>query len=152
QLAEQSARRQLAEESLHTITHDLKLALEASRAGTWNWWFDTNRITWDATHCALFGMTPDEFKGTYDAVMACVHPDDCERLKQTLEQCKEQDTFHDLEYRVIWPDSSEHMMAAHGRVYRDLKTGQPIKMAGVCLDITERKKLEQERMEALEQA
>jgi PAS domain S-box-containing protein len=152
QLAEQSARRQLAEESLHTVTHDLKLALEASRAGTWNWWFATNRITWDGTHCALFGMTPDEFKGTYDAFLEQVCPKDRERLKQTLEQCKEQDTFHDLEYRIIWPDSSEHMMAAHGRVYRDLRTGQPIKMAGVCLDITERKKLEQERMEALEQA
>ncbi|MHB9147863.1 MAG: hybrid sensor histidine kinase/response regulator, partial [Candidatus Amoebophilus sp.] len=152
QLAEQSARRQLAEESLHTLTHDLKLALEASRAGTWNWWFDTNRITWDATHCALFGMTPDEFKGTYDAFLERVHPKDRERLKQILEQCKEQDTFHDLEYRIIWPDSSQHMMAAYGRVYRDLKTGRPIKMAGVCLDITDRKKLEQERMEALEQA
>ena len=154
QLAEQSARRQLAEESLHTVSHDLKLALEASQAGTWYWWIDTNRVTWDATNCALFGMTPDEFKtkGTYDTVLERIHPEDREQFKQQIEQCLKQDIPHNLEYRVIWPDGSEHVIAAHGRVYRDPATGKPIKMTGVCLDITERKQLAQERLEALEQA
>jgi PAS domain S-box-containing protein len=151
QLAEQSARRQIAEESLHAVTHDLKLALEASQAGTWNFQLGTNTITWDAGNYALFGLTPDTFKGTYDAVVECVHPEDRERLNQDVKRCIEQDIPHDMEYRVIWPDGSQHVIAAHGHVYRD-KEGKPIKMAGVCLDITQRKQLEQERLEALEQA
>jgi PAS domain S-box-containing protein len=151
QLAEQSARRQIAEESLHAVTHDLKLALQASKAGTWNFQLGTNNITWDAGNYALFGLTPDTFKGTYDAVLECVHPEDRERLNQDVKRCIEQDIPHDMEYRVIWPDGSQHVIAAHGNVYRD-KEGKPIKMAGVCYDITQRKQLEQERLEALEQA
>ena len=151
QLSEQSARAQMAEESLHAITHDLQLALQASKAGTWNWWIGTNKVTWDAAHYALFGLMPGEFKGTYDSVVECVHPDDREQFKQDLERCIEQDIPLDLEYRVIWPDQSVHILAAQGRVYRN-KSGHPIKMAGVCLDITPRRQLEQERLEALQKA
>ncbi|MHB9148040.1 MAG: protein kinase domain-containing protein [Candidatus Amoebophilus sp.] len=151
QLADQSARAQIAEESLHALTHDLKLALEASKAGTWNWWIDTNKITLDAANYALFGVTPGKFKGTYDAVLECVHPEDRNQLDQHLKYCIEQDIPFDMEYRVIWPDGSQHIIAAQGRVYRN-KSGQPIKMAGVCLDITPRRQLEQERLEALQQA
>ena len=151
QLAEQSVRRQIAEESLHALTHDLKLALEASQAGTWNWWINTNKVTWDATNYALFGLMPGEFKGTYDAVLECVHPEDRERFKQNVKRCIEQDIPYDLEFRVIWPDQSVHIIAAQGHVYRD-KDGHPIKMAGVCLDVTERKRLEQERLEVLKMA
>ncbi|ACE06495.1 hypothetical protein Aasi_1160 [Candidatus Amoebophilus asiaticus 5a2] len=151
QLAEQSARRLIAEESLHAVTHDLKLALEASQAGTWNWWIDTDKVTWDTTNCALFGLTPDTFKGTYAAVVECVHPEDRERLNQCVKRCLEQDIPYDMEYRVIWPDGSQHVIVAHGHVYRD-KDGKPIKMVGVCLDITQHKQLEQEWLEALEQA
>ncbi|MHB9147437.1 MAG: protein kinase domain-containing protein [Candidatus Amoebophilus sp.] len=151
QLAEQSARRQMAEELLHAVTHDLQLALEASKAGTWNWRIGSDKVTWDEACYALFGLTPSEFKGTYDAVIACVHPDDREPLNQDVKRCIEQDIPHDMEYRVIWPDGSQHIIAAQGRVYRD-KSGQPIKMAGVCLDLTLRRQLEQERLEALQQA
>jgi PAS domain S-box-containing protein len=152
QLTEQSTRRQIAEQSLHAVTHDLKLALEASQAGTWNWLLSTNYISLDATNCALFGLKPGEFKGTYEAFLELVHPDDRGELKQNVQRCLEQDIPYRAEYRVIWPDGSQHMIAAHGHVYRDMETGKPIKTAGVCLDITERKRLEQERLEALQQA
>jgi PAS domain S-box-containing protein len=152
QLTEQSTRRQIAEQSLHAVTHDLKLALEASQAGTWNWVISTNQLTWDTTNCALFGLKPEEFKGTYEALFELVHPDDRERLRQDIQQCLDQDTAHNLEYRIIWPDSSEHIIAAHGHVYRDMISSKPIKMTGVCLDITHRKRLEQERLVALQQA
>lgn len=151
QLAEQSARAQIAEESLHAVTHDLQLALQASKAGTWNWQIGTDKVTWDDANYALFGFkTGDEFKETYDAVLERVHPDDRERLNQDVKRCLEEDVPHDMEYRVIWPDGSQHIISAHGRVYRD-KNNRPIKMAGVCLDITQRKQLEQDRLEALKQ-
>lgn len=151
QLTEQTIRIQLAEESLRAVTHDLELALQASKAGTWNWQIGTDSITWDAGNYAVFGLKPEEFGGTYEAVMKCVHPKDRERLAQDVKRCIEQDIPHDMEYRVIWPNGSQHVISAHGRVYRD-RQGQPIKMAGVCLDITHRRQLEQERLQALQQA
>ena len=152
QLTEQSTRTQIAEESLHALAHDLKLALEASQAGTWNWWVDTNKVTWDATHYALFGLKLGEFKGTYEEVVACVHPEDRDQFKQELERCIEQNIPYKMEFRIIWPDSSQHVIASYGHVYHDKESGKPIKMIGVCLDVTERKQLEQERLEALKKA
>ncbi|ACP20942.1 hypothetical protein Aasi_1629 [Candidatus Amoebophilus asiaticus 5a2] len=152
QLAEQSTRRKIAEESLHVVTHDLKLALEASQAGTWSWWIDSNKVVWDATMYALFGLTPDTFRGTFEEVRERVHPEDKEQFEKNIDNCVKQSTPHSIDYRVIWPDGSQHMITAHGQVYRDTTSGSPIKMTGVCLDITERKKLEQDRLEALQQA
>jgi PAS domain S-box-containing protein len=151
QLAEQSVRAQLAEESLHAVTHDLQLALRASKAGTWNWQIDSKRVTWDAANYALFGLKPEEFKGTLEAVLERIHQADRELARKAIECCIEQDTPYYMEYRVIWPDNSEHWIAAQGQVYRD-KDDKPIKMAGVCLDITQRKQLERERQEALKKA
>lgn len=151
QLTEQSARAQIAEESLHAVTHDLQLALQASKAGTWNWWIDTNKVTWDSGNCALFGLTPETFQGTYDAFMACVHPDDRELVTQEIKRCIEQDIPQAMEFRVIWPDKSVHVIAAQGHIYRN-ESGKPIKMAGVCLDATQRSQLEKERLEALKRA
>jgi PAS domain S-box-containing protein len=150
-LADQSARAQMAEESLHALAHDLKLALEASQSGTWNWWINTNKITWDVINCALFGLKPDEFKGTNDAFLELIHPEDRNQVNQEIKRCIEQDIPFDTEYRVIWPDKTVHVIAAQGRVYHD-KSGRPIKMAGVCLDMTPRRQLEQERLDALQQA
>lgn len=148
QLAEQSARAQVAEESLHAATHDLELALQASKAGTWNWQLGTNKITWDAANCALFGLTPSEFKGTYEAFLACIHPEDRGRVDQECKRCIEQRAPHYMEFRVIWPDGSQYVITSQGHVYQGAKD-TPIKMAGVCFDITQRKQLEQERLEAL---
>jgi predicted ATPase/signal transduction histidine kinase/ActR/RegA family two-component response regulator/tRNA A-37 threonylcarbamoyl transferase component Bud32 len=151
QLAEQSARTQMAEESLHAVTHDLQLALQASKAGTWNLWIDSQKVTCDESYCALFGLKPEEFGGTYKAVMERIHPEDREQVNEAVKHCIEQDIPYDMEPRVIWPDGSQHVISSQGRVYRDY-LGQPVKIAGVCLEVTQRRQLEQERLEALKHA
>jgi len=151
QLAKQYARAKTAEESLHAITHDLELALHASKAGTWNWLLDSDQMTFDTVNYALFGLTPETFTGTYEGFLARVHQGDREAVDSVVRQCIENGTEYNMEYRIIWPDSSEHVISAHGNVYRD-NQGKPIKMAGVCLDVTQRKQLEQERLEAIKKA
>jgi len=151
QLAKQSARAKIAEESLHAVTHDLELALHASKAGTWNWLLSSDKMTLDSVNYALFGLTPETFTGTYEGILAQVHPADRETVDSVVRQCIESGTAYNMEYRIIWPDSSEHVISAHGSVYRD-NQGKPIKMAGVCLDVTQRKQLEQERLEAIKKA
>lgn len=153
QLAEQSARAEVAEKSLHSVSHNLELALQASKAGTWNLLINSQKVTWDDTCCALFGLNPNEFRETtYEAVIERIHPDDRKQVQEAVKRCIEQDIPYEIEYRVIWPDGSQHIISAYGRNYRDQKTGQPLKMAGVCLDVTMRKQLEQERFEAVKRA
>src|SRR5712664_2340551 len=62
----------------------LRLALEGSRTGTWDWNLLTNRITWDDYTYPLFGRTKEEFDGTIESVLPVVHSDDRTKLKQAL--------------------------------------------------------------------
>ncbi|HLP77956.1 MAG TPA: CHASE sensor domain-containing protein, partial [Candidatus Paceibacterota bacterium] len=44
----------------------LRLSLEASNTGTWQWNVATDKVTWDDRNAALFGLRPGEFNGTYE--------------------------------------------------------------------------------------
>jgi signal transduction histidine kinase/CheY-like chemotaxis protein len=50
---------------------------------------------------------------------------------------------YDTEYRVVWPDGAMHWLAARGQILRDPE-GQPIRMLGVCFDVTRRRDAEEQ--------
>jgi PAS domain S-box-containing protein len=70
-----------------------------------------------------------------------VHPDDRERLQSILRESIERTHVWDTEFRVRWPDGSIHWLLGKGTVFLD-DSGQPVRIAGVNLDITERKQAE----------
>jgi PAS domain S-box-containing protein len=55
----------------------------------------------------------------------------------------------DIEFRVVWPDGSVHWLLAKGKVYLD-DSSRPVHMAGVSLDMTERKQAEAALLESEE--
>ena len=54
----------------------LRLALEGSRTGTWDWNFSTGRIRWDDYMYPLYGRTEKDFDGTIESFLQIIHPDD----------------------------------------------------------------------------
>ncbi len=55
----------------------------------------------------------------------------------------------DIEYRVLWPDSSEHWLLSRAEMLRDA-AGAPARIVGANQDITARKRREQELRESEE--
>jgi PAS domain S-box-containing protein len=51
---------------------------------------------------------------------------------------------YDVEFRVIWPDGNVHSLSLRGKVFHD-GDGRPLRLTGVCWDISERKRAEEER-------
>ena len=80
-----------------------------------------------------------------------MHPDDRERLKARLKESIEKTHFWDHEFRVVWPDGSVHWLLGKGQVFLD-ESDRPVRMAGVTLDITERKRAEEKFSGLLEAA
>jgi signal transduction histidine kinase len=56
----------------------------------------------------------------------------------------------ELEFRLVWPDGTVHWTQAAGRVFRD-DAGRPIRLVGTGQDVTERRRLEEERDRLLEE-
>lgn len=120
----------------------LALALEASHTGTWDRDLTSDRMVWDLYTEALFGLKPGMFDQTYEGFLARVHPEDRDRVAAGAERAIERKRELDLEIRVVWPDGSVHYMIVRGRAFYD-ERGHPLRMTGVCLDVTEKKLAEQ---------
>jgi PAS domain S-box-containing protein len=130
-----------AEQALHDSEERLRLALEAGRMGVWDWNIATGELAWSDTLEPIHGLQPGSFGGTFEAFLALVHSDDRARLQSTLEQALAQRASYELEFRVVWPDGSVRWMAGKGRIFTDDR-GEPLRLIGVGMDVTERRQVE----------
>jgi len=129
----------------------LRLALEGSQTGTWDWNLLTNRVSWDDYMYPLFSRTKAEFDGTMDSVITVIHPDDRSMLKRALRQAVEEKRDLDVGFRVVDADGTVRHMASRGRVFFD-SDGKPIRMSGVSMDVTRSKQIEEDLSKAKEAA
>ena len=137
------AERARAEEMLRKSSELLDLAMRSAGAGAWNWNLLQDAITWDRQLYSLFGLEPNDSLRPYEKVLDLIHAEDRERVNQEVSASIKNAAPYEIEFRVIWPDGSLHVLAARGKVYLD-ETGRPSRMAGICWDITERRLVEEE--------
>jgi signal transduction histidine kinase/DNA-binding response OmpR family regulator len=136
------------EQAAQLIAQDEKLrfTLVAGGLGSWDVNLDTLEMDCSEICKANFGRSPLE-PFTYQELRDCIHPLDKDRVKEAIERCVRDSTDYDTEYRVIWPNGELHWVMVRGRATYDA-TGRARRMAGVSLDVTERKRLH----EALQQS
>jgi len=124
----------------------LRLAQQAARVGTFEWNIQTGTNTWSPELEAMYGLPPGGFPGTQPAWENLVHPDDLARAKAQVQRAFDTTEPVEGEWRVVWPDGSTHWLFGRFQVFRDA-AGQPVRLAGVNLDITARKEAEQKLAE-----
>ncbi len=143
--AHRTLEQQVAERTadLQESRERLSLALTSSGMGTFEWDIAKDRRHFDDYVYLLFGINPEGFSGTAEEFFQVIHPDDRKVVQDALNKAAEQDKSYETEYRTIWPDGSVHHITARGKVLRD-SAGRPLRMIGVCWEITERKQAEME--------
>lgn len=133
-----------AEKDLRESEQRLQLALEAGRMGAWEWDLVSNKIVWSPGLEEIHGLKPGTFGGTFDDYTRDVHPDDLQMVLNTVRKAlEERDDYH-VTYRMKHPDGGERWLEAFGRLAFG-PDGNPAKLAGICMDITERKWAESQR-------
>lgn len=129
--------RMRTEQALREREADLELALAGGRLGDWKWNIETGEVTWSTACKAIYGL-PADTEMSYERFLACVHPEDRERVDAALQQAVESRSDYEVEKRIVWPDGSLHWNQSRGRVFCDA-SGTAVRMAGVTMDITARR-------------
>ena len=134
--------RQQAGREIRESEERLRLALESGKMGTWEWHIAENRVFWSPALQELHGLVPGSFDGTFEAYQRDIHPDDRESVLDNVRRTFEHGEDHRVEYRIVRPDASLRWVEGRGKLVRDAE-GRPLRMIGVCADITARKAAEE---------
>jgi PAS domain S-box-containing protein len=119
-----------------------RLTLELTHIGNWDWDVQSNEVIWNDNHFRLLGLEPDISAAKYQLWHNAIHPEDVNRVEQALLTALKYGRNYETEYRVIYPDGSIHWLTGRGHgIYND--AGEPVRMLGVIIDISDRKKAEQ---------
>lgn len=131
--------------SLSESEKRLGLAATAAQLALWEWDLHTNLIWVSNEGRRIYGVEPDE-KIDFPRFVSTLHPEDRDMVASEVDKTMSGTGLFSAEYRVVLPDGKEKWIAATGRVERDEK-GSPLLLRGVSIDITERKRSEQELMQ-----
>ena len=130
-----------AETIIKKQEEQLRLALEMTQTGIWDWHLSTGVIYWNTSHYTLLGYQPGEVESSYEVWRDRLHPDDINETEQIFSQALENHTDFKAEYRVIYSDGTIHWLLGKGQGLYDA-AGQPVRMIGTIVDITQSKQTE----------
>ncbi|AFM25681.1 PAS domain S-box protein [Desulfomonile tiedjei] len=109
---------------------------------SWEWDFQTGRFVWSEQSYRIFGLNPDETKLVFETFINLVRPEDRDRLKDALRDAKDGKRPYEIEFRIVQPNGQERILHSRGEIRND-RRGRAVRMQGMTLDITDRKKAEQ---------
>ncbi|MGQ1909081.1 CHASE domain-containing protein [Marinifilum sp. RC60d5] len=142
----------LVEFEIQDISNRLQLATRAGSIGIWDIDLITGKVIWDGTMFQLFGLGGDKTIDPTNVWRNSVHPEDRERVDREIQAAINKENDYRTEFRVVWPDKSVHFLKGYGYVRCDVN-GNPNRMLGINMDITEQKRaheLIQKQQEELE--
>jgi PAS domain S-box-containing protein len=123
----------------------MSLAAEAANLGMWMWDIPANTIWATEKFRKLFAFGLDEKIDVAD-IQGRLHPEDRAARQKALRRSLEGGCPYAVEYRLVLPGGTQRWMASQGRAELDNKR-QPIRVLGVCIDITDRRRTEDEARE-----
>jgi len=138
-----------AEENLISTTERLRLATNSVKMGIWDWNLEKNTLTWDDRMYELFGVEKSTTKNTWKLWHEGIHSEDVEKTISNLNLALSGKFEYNAVFRVVWPDQSVHFIESNAIVSRGID-GKPIRMIGGNIDITQRKKTEEDILKANE--
>src|SRR5947208_382132 len=133
------AERGRAGEALRESEARINLVANAANLGLWVWNIGDDELWVTEKWRRLFGFAKSE-PVSVGQLLQLVHPEDRERMKQTVQDMIEHGDGgeHESEYRITRPDGSTRWIAGYGGVELD-ERGKPAFARGVSRDITKRK-------------
>ena len=139
--------RKIAERAVQESERRLLRAQQAARVGTWEWDIGSGRSVWSEMIWELLGLEPGDGESSVERFTAFIHPDDRERVLLGISKVLADGDDFSEEFRLLRRDGTILWVTSKGAVIRS-EDGQPERMLGVNIDITERKLTEEKVRES----
>jgi PAS domain S-box-containing protein len=130
------------DELLRSRTH-LEEAQRVARVGSWEWDVASGTIFWSEELYRLNRRDPSLGPPSYQEMLQMYEPEHRLALQGLVETAVKEGKAYDLEYHRVFPDGSIRHFLARGNVGRGAH-GEVNRLYGTVLDVTERKRREQE--------
>jgi DNA-binding response OmpR family regulator len=131
-------------EKLRQSEERRSIALSAGDMGSWEVDVASGRIEWDDGPYRIFAVDPATFEPTVERVEAMMHPDDREKYSLGAILAEGGSRFQ-VEFRIVRPNGEVRWCYGAGIISRDGQ-GRPVRMNGVTVDITDRKRAEERQV------
>lgn len=130
-----------AEEGRRAVESRLALNERIGGIGSYDWKIAENTNDWSDELYRIYGHEPGAFDASYERFIELVHEDDRDRIRQVHETAYATGEPYEMEEHIVRPDGSVRTLWSNGAVIPD-NDGTPLRMVGVCRDITEQRDAE----------
>jgi len=118
------------------------MAIAAGKMGSWDWDWVNGDWMWDDGQYRIFGVDPQSFKVTSANIQSLLHPEDVDRLRKMVAEFAKGSQSYEAEFRINRPDGEQRCCVGTAAATVDQR-GRVIRVSGVTIDITERKRAEE---------
>jgi PAS domain S-box-containing protein len=133
--------RKLAEQALREQRTLLAEAQKLAGLGSWEWDPASGRVSWSDEMYAIYGVSAQAFRPSFESYLERIHPEDRARAAATVALALVDHRPFSMDERIVRPDGAVRQLRSHGEVVRD-EGGRPLKVVGACMDVTEQKMAE----------
>jgi len=135
--------REMEAEALRRSESRLAEAQSTARLGSWEWCIATDQVMWSDELFNLFGVDRSTFVATYEGYLDQVHPKDRELVSSAIGEAYETRDEFGIDHRVMRSNGEIAWIHSRGRIELGAD-GEPERLSGTAVDITERIALQQE--------
>ncbi len=133
--------RKITEQILRGNEQRLRLAMNVTKMGVWEYNFPNDRLYWSPELFQILGVSP--FEPTLEKFKKFVHPDDVDAVMKEMDDAVLQSRIFSIDYRVIKANGSIAWIADRAEFHFD-KSGHPLNAIGTAHDITDKKLFEEQ--------
>ena len=131
----------------------LAFAIDSAGDGVWDWDMRTNVMQFSKLYMEMLGYTENELPHSADTWLNSVHPDELKPVQNRLQRYIDGlEKNYSVELRLRCKDESYKWVLCRGTIVSRGSDGQALRMIGIHSDISEQKKIQENLIEAREEA
>ncbi|HSW63026.1 MAG TPA: PAS domain-containing protein [Dissulfurispiraceae bacterium] len=137
------------EDEIRRSEERFRLAMDAASDGLWDWDVSAGTVYYSPGYFRMLGYEPEGFDGIVDTWLKLLHPDDRAAAVEVIESCLQNKTEgFKVEFRMLAKDGTWRWILGRGRAVTRDADERATKMIGTHTDITERKHIENQLVQA----